>query len=149
MSCVWAEGSIKRVRIANFEEGQGVLECLEKIARQEKIEAAAFNLIGTLKNAKLKYFDQKEHIYRSISKDEPLEIISCMGDISIKEDGETVIHAHAALADSKGKAYGGHLDQGSRVGAVVEAMILEFEGIKLRRVFNPKTKLYHLVPKTI
>lgn len=149
MSCVWAEGSIKRVLFANLEEGQGVLECLERVARREKIEAAAFNLIGTLKNAKLKYFDQTEHVYRTISMDKPLEIISCMGNVSIKENGETVIHAHAALADSKGKAYGGHLDRGSRVGAVVEAMILEFRGMKLKRVLNPKTKLYHLVPKTI
>jgi len=144
MSYVWAEGSIKRILFANLEEDQDVLECLEKIARQEKIKAAAFNLIGTLKNAKLKYFDQKENVYRNISMDEPLEIISCTGNISIKEDGETFIHAHAAVSDSKGEAYGGHLDLGSCVGAVVEVMILEFEGIKLKRVFNPKTKLYHL-----
>jgi len=129
MSCVWAEGSIKRILFANLEEDQDVLECLEKIARQEKIEAATFNLIGTLKNAKLKYFDQKEHVYRNISMDEPLEITSCIGNIFIKEDGETFIHAHAALADSEGMAYGGHPNQGSRVGAIVEAMILEFEGI--------------------
>ena len=103
MSYVCAEGRVSRVLFINLERDRCVFECLEKIAREEKIKAGAFNLIGALKNAKLKYYDQSAHVYRDISKDEPMEIVSCMGDISVKEDGEIIIHAHIALADSEGR----------------------------------------------
>ncbi len=148
MSCVCAEGSVRRVLFVNLERGRCVFECLEEISREEKIEAGAFNLIGALKSANLKYYDQKAHDYRDVSKEEPMEIVSCMGDISVKENGEVMIHAHIALADSKGQVWGGHLDRGSCVGAVVEAAIFEFEGMKLKRIFNPETKLYHLSPES-
>jgi predicted DNA-binding protein with PD1-like motif len=148
VSCVCAEGNVKRVLFVNLERDKCVIECLEEISRKEKIKAGAFNLIGALKSVNMKYYDQRTHGYRDVSKEEPMEIVSCMGDISVKENGEVMIHAHIALADSKGRVWGGHLDRGSCVGAVAEATIFEFGMMKLKRKFNPETNLYHISPET-
>ena len=67
--------------------------------------------------------------YSTVSYDGPLEVLSCVGNVSLNED-EPSIHAHIAMADKEGKAYGDHLMAGCIVSATFEVTIL-YEGIDL------------------
>jgi hypothetical protein len=64
-----------------------------------------------------------------------------MGNIAVDEKGEVIVHAHLVVSDEKGEAFGGHLMNGSHVGATAELVIIEGAGVNLLRIFDEKTKL--------
>lgn len=68
-----------------------------------------------------------------------MEILSCVGNVSLKV-GKPSVHVHIALADEKGKAFGGHLMPGTTVFAC-EAFIEEMQGKPLDRRLDEKTGL--------
>jgi hypothetical protein len=72
-----------------------------------------------------------------------LEIVSCLGNISIKE-GKIFAHAHVVVSDEKANAYGGHVMPGCLIGVTGELVLFEATGIKLSRRFDEKTKLFLL-----
>jgi predicted DNA-binding protein with PD1-like motif len=103
------------------------------------IKTGVFFLIGSLKEVVLGYL--KGGKYHYIQVNGPLEIASCMGNIAVDEKGETAIHAHLVVSDEKGKAFGGHLMNGSHVGATAELVVIEGVGVNLQRVFDEKAKI--------
>lgn len=118
--------------IGRFEAGQDLLASLNDFCKKQNIRLGAFNLVGAVRNAKLGYYDQAMKQYTGcVELNEKLEISSCMGNISIKDD-EIMVHAHITLADMKGKAYGGHLMPGTEIFAA-EFYIQELLGAELLR----------------
>ena len=107
-------------------------------AEEEKISVATFTAIGALKRAKIAFYNQKNHKYKTIPLDFPLEIASCVGNISIK-DGKPFVHTHAVLADSKGDTKAGHLIEGKIFAC--EIHLQEMQGKKLERTFDKTTAL--------
>jgi predicted DNA-binding protein with PD1-like motif len=73
----------------------------------------------------------------------PLEIVSCVGNVSLKEDAPFV-HAHITLSDKEGRTYGGHLMPGTTVGATFEVTLHAYDEMKLVRKLDPTTKLFML-----
>jgi predicted DNA-binding protein with PD1-like motif len=71
----------------------------------------------------------------------PLEIASCIGNITVDDKGEVLVHAHIVVSDENGQAFGGHLMKGCHVGATAELVIIEGKGVNLQRIFDQKTKL--------
>ena len=67
------------------------------------------------------------------------EIVSCSGNISLKES-EIFVHAHIVLADDKSQCFGGHLMPGCILFAG-EYYIQELAGGKFRRKYDPETGL--------
>jgi hypothetical protein len=120
-------------------EGEDLAEAIRKRVEESGIKAGTVFLIGSLKEVVLGYFTGKQYEY--IRLDGPLEIASCMGNIAVDEKGEVIIHAHVVVSDEKGRAFGGHLMNGSHVGATAELVIIEGIGVNLQRVFDEKTKL--------
>jgi predicted DNA-binding protein with PD1-like motif len=68
--------------------------------------------IGALSRAELGYYDQLSHEYGTFSLEEPVELASCYGNISMR-DGRPFVHAHAVLSDRTGRTFGGHLTCGT------------------------------------
>lgn len=118
-----------------------LLEELNKICVDENIKAGSISLIGAVSSLKLAFFDQvtKEYINTTYAYDEPMEIVSCSGNISVK-DGKPFCHVHLIAADRKGKCIGGHLVQGTAIYAG-EAVIQEYLGEDLVRELDNETKL--------
>jgi predicted DNA-binding protein with PD1-like motif len=79
------------------------------------------------------------HEYKAVSIKEPVELVSCTGNVSLR-DGRPFLHAHAALAFSDGKVVGGHLNSG--LIFAVEALIQELLGEPLARGYDSTTGLY-------
>ncbi|MEM2975486.1 MAG: DNA-binding protein [Candidatus Bathyarchaeia archaeon] len=136
-----SESKLGRIIFARFSEDEDLLESITTTAEQNKIHAGIFFLIGTLKEAKLGFYEKGE--YKTIEIREPLEILSCLGNISLKEETmEVIVHAHLTVSNLKGEAFGGHLLKGCKIGATAELTLIEAVGVKLMRKFDTEKKLY-------
>ncbi|MEM3153321.1 MAG: DUF296 domain-containing protein [Candidatus Bathyarchaeia archaeon] len=133
------EGKIGRIIFSRILEDEDLADAIKQRAEKSGVKAGLITVIGSLKTAVLGYY--KEGEYKHIRLDGPLEIASCAGNIAVDEKGGTVIHAHIVVTDEDGKAFGGHLMQGSVVGVTAELAIIEGVGLNLQRIFDGKTKL--------
>ena len=91
-----------------FDHAEDLLASLTAFADEHDIKMAVVSVIGAVISATLGYYDQKKKAYVTYREPASLEIISCTGNISLKE-GTPFVHAHAVLSDGKGRTTGGHL----------------------------------------
>ena len=122
-----------------FDHAKDLLASLTGFADKNNITMAVFSAIGAVFSATLGYYDQKKKEYVSYTENKPLEIISCTGNISLKE-GAPFVHAHAVLSDGEGKTIGGHLFSETPVFAG-EFYIQELAGSPFSRQHDPETGL--------
>lgn len=134
-----AEGQVGKICFSRIFEDEDLAVAIERRVKEWDIKAGVLFLIGTLKNVVLGYY--KEGVYNHIRLDFPLEIASCIGNVAVDEKGEVVIHAHLVVSNEKAECFGGHLLEGSQVGATAELIVIEGEGVSLQRSFDEKTKL--------
>jgi predicted DNA-binding protein with PD1-like motif len=130
----YAKGSIGRVFIVRIDHKDDLVMELIKFAELEHIESAFFTLLGASREGKL-VTGPKE----SIIPPEPVwsgfddvhEILG-IGNIFL-EDGKPKIHLHVGAGRGDSVKLGCLRGQ-SEVFMVVEAFVLEVEGISARRV---------------
>ena len=132
-----------------YETGKVILERLPHdsdllaeitaLAQREGIKAGTIMAIGAVKRAVIGFYDQKSREYQEKEVLEPMEISSCLGNISLK-DGEIFVHAHINLADREGQVVGGHLAPGTIIFAA-ECRITELKGDSLERSYDETTGL--------
>jgi predicted DNA-binding protein with PD1-like motif len=134
----YAEARIGKSAFARLSENEDLLDTVTQVAMKTRIHAGFFILIGTLKSAKLGFF--REGNYEIVEMKQPLEIISCLGNMSTKE-GKVFAHAHVAVSDEKGRAFGGHVMPGCIIGVTGELVLIETSGIQLSRKLDRRTKL--------
>jgi len=134
------ESKLGRVIFARLFENEDLLDTISNTAKHARINAGFFILIGTLKEAKLGFYRQGK--YKPIQIDEPVEIVSCMGNISLKQEKDLVVHAHISVSNEKGQVLGGHVLPGCIVAATAELILVEAVDVKLWREFDKKTNLY-------
>ncbi|BAI81014.1 conserved hypothetical protein [Deferribacter desulfuricans SSM1] len=96
--------------------------------------------IGAVQKANIAYFNQNKKVYENFHFNEPMEIVSLKGNISIKDD-KPFGHFHISLGRSDFTVVGGHLLPDTIIYAC-EIDIIEFEGKTLMRGFDPDTNLY-------
>jgi len=138
MNVKYSKAKAGRTVFARLIEGDELLDTITRVAVEAKVSAGFFSLIGTLKTAKLGFFHEGK--YKTIEMLQPLEIVSCLGNVSVKE-GKVFAHAHAAVSDEKGRVFGGHVMPGCIIGVTGELVLAEAAGIRLLRKFDRKTKL--------
>jgi predicted DNA-binding protein with PD1-like motif len=128
-----------KVVMAGLPHDSDLLGAIADLARENNIEVGTIIAIGAVKNARIGYYDQSAREYREQDIEEPMEISSCLGNISLK-DGEIFVHAHINLADREGRVMGGHLCVGTIVFAA-ECRITELKGESLERSYDDITGL--------
>jgi len=138
-SLAMVKARVGRIFFERISEDEDLADALKKRAEENRIKSGFLLIIGSLKKAVLGYY--KEGKYYNLNLAGPLEIASGMGNIAVGEKGETMIHAHLVVSNEKGEAFGGHLMQGSPVGATAELVIVEGLGVNLVRALDEKTKL--------
>ncbi len=116
-----------------------LLESVQQFAVNEKIECARVEIIGAVEKAVISYYNQDKRVYEDREFNEHLEIVGCMGNISLR-NGEPAAHLHITLGDSEGGLKGGHLQKGTVVFAG-EFVIEEILGPELYREHDPETDL--------
>lgn len=125
--------------IERIEYGSDLLTSLENLAKERGVGAGILMAIGAVQRARFRYYDQKEKKYVTIQVDEPMEILSCIGNISTFKEN-VVIHCHIVLANRDGKVVGGHLDYGTVVFSC-EVYLREFKDVELKRKYDQVTGL--------
>ena len=128
-----------RCLLARLDHGADILHQAGRLAKEEGIKTGILTAIGALSLAELAYYDQASLEYRKIPVEGPVELLSCLGNISIR-DGQPFVHAHAVLADSKGRVLGGHLITGIVFAA--ELCLQEFLGEPFKREYDSVTGLH-------
>ncbi len=116
-----------------------LLASLEAFAVEKQVQAGWVNVIGAVEKAVTGFYDQEKREYNHLQFDEELEIVSCMGNISMRE-GRPAAHLHITLGDNRGRLFGGHLVQGTIVFAG-EFFMQELQGPRLNRSFDEDTGL--------
>jgi len=133
------QSKLGKVAFARLVEDEDLLETINLAAKKSQINVGFFILIGTLKRANLGFYRAGK--YETIEIDSPLEIVSCLGNVSLKK-GEPFAHAHISVSDEKGKVLGGHVMHGCIIAATGELILVEATEMKLYRVKDEKTGLF-------
>ncbi|MGO9119248.1 MAG: PPC domain-containing DNA-binding protein [Desulfomonilaceae bacterium] len=130
--------------VERLPKGGDLLEEIANVFQQRSISKATFNLIGAVPRAVLSYWDQDAQDFRIQRFDRHMEIVSCMGNVSMK-DGEIAIHCHIVFAGTDYVCVGGHLEPGTEI-YVGEIYVMPLPGEGPERVFDESTGL-HLWPQ--
>lgn len=138
------EAKVGRVVFASLVEDEDLLEAVIKRTEKAKIKAGLLFIIGSLKRAQLGFFNGKKYV--PVKLNEPLEIVSAIGNVSVDEKDRTVVHAHLVVSNERGETFGGHLLFGCVVSFTAELAIVECVQTELRRFLDAKTGLRLLRP---
>lgn len=151
-----AEGKLGRVVVLRLKPGTDVLQGLQAACERSGINnGVIISAIGSLahvsfcdpieiaeKRARFGYGDP-------LQLDGPIELLSASGIICHDDSGATNLHVHVDLADQNGKAYGGHLVEGTKVLLTLDAVIGEVEGVDMRRKMDPELEVPLLNPQQL
>ncbi|MEW5920022.1 MAG: PPC domain-containing DNA-binding protein [Bacillota bacterium] len=125
--------------IARLPYGADLLQSLEQFAAAHDIKVGRLEVIGAVSKAVVAFYDQEKKEYGALEFNEPLEILCCTGNLSLREHTNRA-HLHIILGRQDGSTRGGHLMSGTIVFAA-EANIEELAGPELHRGFDPRTGL--------
>ena len=128
--------SIEKVHYIKFEKDELLLESLTQYAKDNNIKTAEISFIGAVQNVNVMYFNQSKKEYDKHTFDGGHEVLNGLGNISILDD-EPFVHVHMTVADKNGNAFGGHLDEGTKIW-LIEAVIRQptFFGKGIERHFD-------------
>jgi uncharacterized protein len=121
-----------------FEKGDEVISNLNRFAREQELSASQFTGIGAFSALTLGFFVLEKKDYSQIAIREQVEVLSLIGDISLKEN-EPKVHAHVVVGKIDGTAHGGHLLE-AHVMPTLELILTESPR-HLRRAIDPETGL--------
>jgi len=105
---------VKRRFMGRFKYDNDLLQEINTFITSENIRSGEIRIIGAVKKARFGYFNQSTKEYKFIEKNEHMEILSAIGNISLK-NGKPFPHVHITLADKDGNVFGGHLMEGTKI----------------------------------
>jgi predicted DNA-binding protein with PD1-like motif len=134
-------GKTGRVVVARFEDGEDILQGIKDLAKTEDIRAAVFYLVGGMKGGRFVVGPEEESmppvpVWRELK--ESHEIVG-LGTIFWQES-EPKIHFHGAYG-KRDSVKVGCLREMSETFLVLEAVILEIQGVSAAREVDPVSGL--------
>ncbi|MEW6419654.1 MAG: DUF296 domain-containing protein [Nitrospirota bacterium] len=134
-------GKTGRVVVARFEDGEDAFENITGIAKRENIRSAVFYLIGGIRQGRVVVGPEEEKLPPKPVWKEIKESHEVLGIGTIFwQDDEPKIHFHGAFG-KKDMVKVGCLRERSKTFLVLEAVIIEIEGIDARREFDQASGL--------
>lgn len=134
-------GSLGRVILARFDHGEEIVPALVGLCAKERIASGWFFLFGAATEGELVAGPQTadlppEPVWMAFPM--PHEIVG-MGSIATRS-GEPTLHLHSALGRGK-EVLTGCIRKEGKVFLVVEALVMEIDGIRAARVFDERSGL--------
>lgn len=134
-------GKTGRVVVAKFGDKEEILKNISEVAKKENIRNAIFYLIGGIRGCKVVVGPERDEIpptpvWRDLK--ESHEVLG-IGTIFWEEDIPKV-HFHGAFG-KRDMVKVGCMREISETFFVLEAVIIEMEGINARRKFDPSSGL--------
>lgn len=127
--------------LVRIETGEEIASTITEFARAHSIDAAEVSGLGAAYGVVLGYFDRQTNQYERHTIDGEVEIVSLLGNISIKE-GQPFPHLHANVSGRDFRPWAGHFFEG-KVGATCEVIIRAMKGYA-QRTKDPATGLFLL-----
>lgn len=130
-------GKSGRIIVARFDDHDDVIGNLVQIAKKEDIRAGVFHIIGGMREGKIVVGPESDDLPpKPVWKElgESQEVLG-LGTIFWHKD-EPKIHFHGAFG-KKDTVKAGCLRGGSETFLVLEAIIIEIEGINATREIDP------------
>jgi predicted DNA-binding protein with PD1-like motif len=137
---VCAEFEPGRRFVGRLPHGKDLIASIEDFCMESGIQMATFSVIGAVSSATMGAYDQKQQVYVTFTENRPMEVITCVGNVSLK-DQAPAIHAHIVLGDEHGKIIGGHLFSDTVLFAG-EIDLQELVGNPMERVYDRTTGLF-------
>lgn len=137
----YTKGTIGRVFLLKFDDGDILLDSLDRFARKEKLKAATLVFIGALKKGDLVTGPRKPVIPPEpnwVGFDGAWEVMG-VGTIFANASGPQ-IHIHTAMG-KKLKTLTGCVRKKTEVFLVIEAIVFELKGAKATKEIDPRTGL--------
>lgn len=111
-----------KTHVFRLRRGSDLLKALQEYARTRRIAAGTVvSGVGCVTRARVR--DASGVTVRELN--EPLEIVSLMGTLSVART-----HLHIALAREDLTVLGGHLMEGCIVNTTAEVVLLELDGVR-------------------
>jgi predicted DNA-binding protein with PD1-like motif len=137
----YTKGSLGRIFLLKFKDGDVFIDGLNKLARKERIKAATLVFIGALKRGHLVTGPKKPVIPPEpnwVPFKDAWEVMG-IGTIFTNSSGPQ-IHVHTSMG-KKLKTLTGCIRKKSEVFLVIEAIVFELKGIKATKEIDPRTGL--------
>lgn len=128
-----------RIHLLRLATGEDILDSLTAYVTERDIRAAWIEYLGAVRRASLRYFDQDRLEYCDFMIGRHLEVLTGIGNVSVL-DGKPFVHTHMAVADDRGRSYGGHVNSGCEAWAI-EVKIQELVGDEPVRELDERTGL--------
>ena len=120
-----------KTHVFRLRRGSDLLKALQEYARTRRIAAGTVvSGVGCVTRARVR--DASGVTVREL--DEPLEIVSLMGTLSVART-----HLHIALAREDLTVLGGHLMEGCIVNTTAEVVLLELDGVRFGAEWDGET----------
>ncbi len=134
-------GNAGRIVVARFEDREDLLGSLCNIAKKEDIRAAAFYLVGGMREARIVVGPEKDElpptpVWKNLGESHE---VTGFGTIFWQGD-EPKVHFHGAFG-KKDMVKVGCMREMTEVFLVLEAVIIEIEGINAVRELDPVSGL--------
>ncbi|MBM4128706.1 MAG: DUF296 domain-containing protein [Nitrospira sp.] len=130
-------GEAGRVVVARFEDKENFLKGIKDIARNEKIKSSVFYLLGGIRGGKIVVGPEKDEIPPTPIWKELKESHELLGIGTIFWEGEEPkVHFHGAFGKREMVSIG-CLREVAETFLVLEAVIIEIEGITAERKYDP------------
>ena len=136
---ICSEFKLGRRLLGRLPHGKDMITSIENFCIASDIQTATFSVIGAVSSATIGVYDQKQHVYVTFTENAAMEIVNCIGNVSLK-DKTPVIKSHIVLADEHGKIMGGRLFSDTILFAG-EIDLQEMTGESLERVYDDETGL--------
>ena len=118
-----------------LKDGQDLKKEIIKIMTEDSIKAGVVvSLVGGLTKAvvRVPVLGDKDKAVKIYEKS--FEIVSVTGTL-----GSNDMHVHISISDVEGNVFGGHLKDGCIVRGTMEVVILVFDDVEYKRVFDEET----------
>ncbi len=138
----YTEGQLGRVFVVRIDDGEDMLVSLRQFILDKSIQSGSITFLGALMNGRMVTGPEEPvipHVPHFVMFEGGWEVFG-VGTIYPGEGGPH-IHYHASVGRS-GHALTGCLREKATTYLVIEAVIMEFTGLKARREFDQKTQLH-------
>lgn len=137
----YSKGTIGRIFLLKFDDGDVVLDEINKFASHEKLKCATMIFLGALKEGHIVTGPKKPVIppEPNWTKFKDGWEVMGIGTIFTNKAGPQ-IHIHTSMG-KKNKVITGCVRKDSKVFLVIEAIVFEIKGIRATKEIDPKTGL--------
>lgn len=149
-----AEGKLGRVVVVRLAPGTDLLEGIQAACEKHRIHnGVIISAIGSLNGVRfcdVEPLPEKKCGYgygKVLSLDETIELTGAGGVICSDTSGNINLHIHISMSDKTGRAYGGHLVEGTTVLMTADIVLGEIEGISMLREYDHEMDVYLLSPQ--